>query len=68
LFLLYTAANFYELTVLALKRFTVVEKEENAPIFHFKLCSFVDRGAKIVFAVGVGCPSYATVANIQVSI
>jgi len=32
LILLYTVKTFYKSTVLALKRFIVVEKEQNAPI------------------------------------
>jgi len=48
--------NFCKLTVLALKRFLVVEKEQNAYIFHFKTCSFCWRGRKKYYL-----PPYTTV-------
>jgi len=40
LLLLYTVTDFYKHTVLALKRFIVFEREQNA-VFHFKLCSLL---------------------------
>jgi len=44
--------NVLKLTGLALKRFVVVENKQNAQMFHFKLQSFVGRGAKILFVPG----------------
>jgi len=47
--------------VMALKCYIVVEKEQNAPIFHFKLCSFVGRGAKYYLSQDTGSSSCVTV-------
>jgi len=40
LLLLYTSKNFYKATVLVIKPFIDIEKEQTAPLFLFKLCTF----------------------------
>jgi len=35
------------------------------PIFHFRLCSFIDEGAKIFLPQGAGYPSDATASILR---
>jgi len=52
--------KLFKLTVIALNRF-IVEKNQNAPIFHFKLCSFCWWSAqKSHLPMAAGYPSYTT--------
>jgi len=60
LLLLYTITTFYKVKVLVTKYFLDVEKERIAPLFLFKLYTFVGGSAKILFAPGAGHPCYAT--------
>jgi len=60
LLLLYTITTFYKATVLVIKFFIDIEKEQTAPLFLFKLCTFCWWERKILFAPGARYPSYTT--------
>jgi len=55
--------TFYKGTVLAIKPFIDVEKEQTAPLYIYSNSAFfVGGSAKISFAPGAGYPSYALIA------
>jgi len=51
---------FIKSTVLVIKPFIDVEKEQTAPLLLFKLCTFCWWERKNIIAPGAGYPSYAT--------
>jgi len=56
LLLLYTNTTFYKAIVLVIKPFIDVEKEQSAPLFLFKLCTFCWWKRKNI--IYEGYPSY----------
>jgi len=60
LLFLYTVTTFYKHTLLALKHFLVVEREQIRLFLTSKSAVFTGGGTKILFASTVGYPSYAT--------
>jgi len=57
---LFSVTNF-DPKVLTLKRFSVVEKEQNVPISYFKLMQFLLVGTqKYYLPLGPGNPNYTT--------